>query len=83
MLEAVDPRLVVLRLVHFLVIGSLHRLGVLEYAAAAVGGWHESGETTADVALAKLAGDIGHAGDRGAVPALGRVRGERYHAATT
>jgi hypothetical protein len=82
-LEAVDPRLIVLRVIHFLVIGSLHRLGVLEYAAGAVGRWHEAGETTANGAFAKLAEDIGHAGDGGAVLAFGRVRGERYHAAAT
>jgi hypothetical protein len=83
-LEAVDPRLLELRVVRLLVnIGALHRLGVLEQAAAAVGRRHEARETAADGAFATQAGDIGHARDRSAVLAFGRVGGERYRAATT
>jgi len=70
-LEAVDPRLLVLRVIHLLRGISLHRLGVLKYATAAVGRRHESREASTDHAFAKVAGDVGHTVDRSAVLALG------------
>jgi len=85
-LEAVEPRRHVLGIVDFGVMVVVRRsrsLGVLGYAAVAVGRWHEPFEAAADDAFAKLAGNVGDAWDGGAVPAHGGVRGQRHHTTTT
>jgi len=58
-------------------------LGVLGYAAVAVGRWHEPVEAAADDAFAKLAGNVGDAWDGGTVLAHGGVRGQRHHTTAT
>lgn len=82
-LEAVDLRVVV----HLHVVFGLRILvRVFEgaaYAAAAVERGDESVQATADGTSATQTGNIGHAGDRSTVLALGGIRVERHHAATT
>ena len=86
MLEAVRPswrKLRVLLHLSFVGIVMLVMVRVLEYAATTVVGWHKSVEAAVDGTFAMLTGDVGDAVDRGAVLALGRVRGEGHHATTT
>jgi len=86
MLEAVRPswhRLGISLHLSFGGIVMVMMVNVRGYAATTVVGWHESVEAAADDAFAILAGDVGDAGDGGAVLAPGRVRGEGHHAATT
>ena len=86
MLEAVRPSWHQLRaLLHlsFWGIVMVMVVRVLRYTASTVVGWHESVEAAADDAFAILTGDVGDARDRGAVLALGRVRGEGHYATTT
>lgn len=86
MLEAVRPSWHQLRILLHLSFGGIVMVmvvRVLRHAASTVVGWHESVEAAADDAFAILTGDVGDARDRGAVLALGRVRGEGHHATTT
>ena len=86
MLEAVRPswhQLRILLHLSFWGIVMVMVVKVLRYAASTVVGWYESVEAAADDAFAILTGDVGDVRDRGAVLALGRVRGEGHHATTT
>ena len=82
MLEAVRPSWHQLRFLLHLSFGGIVMVmvvRVLRHAASTVVGWYESVEAAADDAFAILTGDVGDAMDRGAVLALGRVRGEGHH----
>ena len=86
MLEAIRPswrKLRVLLHLSFVGIVMLVMVRVLGYATITVVGWHEAVEAAADDTFAMLTGDVGDAGNRAAVLALGRVRGEGDHATTT